>query len=87
MVLISGCQDDQLSLDGFSNGRFTEELLSVWDDGAWKGGYETSTKRSAGMPDYQQPNFFQVGPPNPTSSSKTLSQSTDCGEGGPAQER
>jgi hypothetical protein len=66
VVLISGCQDDQLSLDGFSNGRFTEELLKVWDNGAWKGSYSNfhETIRS-GMPDDQQPNYMQVGSQNP----------------------
>jgi hypothetical protein len=66
VLLISGCQDDQLSLDGFSNGRFTEELLKVWDSGAWKGDYPTfhETIRS-GMPDDQQPNYFVVPAPNP----------------------
>ena len=37
--LISGCQDDQVSLDGDLNGRFTEELLEVWKNGAFKGNY------------------------------------------------
>jgi hypothetical protein len=66
VLLISGCQDDQLSLDGFSNGRFTEELLKVWDSGAWKGDYPTfhETIRS-GMPHDQQPNYFLVPAPNP----------------------
>lgn len=39
VLLISGCQDDQLSLDGFSNGLFTETLKAVWDDGSWQGPY------------------------------------------------
>jgi metacaspase-1 len=61
VVLISGCQDDQLSLDGFANGRFTEELLKVWDGGAWTGGYANfhETIRS-GMPSTQQPNYMVV---------------------------
>lgn len=66
VLLISGCQDDQLSLDGVSNGRFTEELLKVWDSGAWKGDYPTfhETIRS-GMPDDQQPNYMKVGAESP----------------------
>ena len=61
VVLVSGCQDDQLSLDGFANGRFTEELLKVWDNGAWKGSYPNfhETIRS-GMPATQQPNYMVV---------------------------
>jgi hypothetical protein len=66
VLLISGCQDDQLSLDGFSNGRFTEELLSVWDKGAWKGNYRNFHEAiRSGMPAYQQPNYYPVGSPNP----------------------
>jgi hypothetical protein len=66
VLLISGCQDDQLSLDGFSNGLFTENLKAVWDDGAWKGGYPQFHKAIvARMPPTQQPNYLQVGAPNP----------------------
>ena len=61
VVLISGCQDDQLSLDGFANGRFTEELLKVWDDGAWKGSYPNFHEAiRSGMPPSQQPNYMVV---------------------------
>ncbi len=67
VLLISGCRDDQLSLDGFSNGLFTENLLAVWENGTWAGGghpqfHEAIRSR---MPDRQQPNYTQVGSPNP----------------------
>jgi metacaspase-1 len=62
VLLISGCQDDELSRDGFANGRFTEEFLKVWDAGAWKGPYpDLHAKIGAGMPDDQHPNYFPVG--------------------------
>src|SRR5262249_31073 len=32
-ILISGCQDNQTSLDGDHNGAFTEALLHVWNHG------------------------------------------------------
>jgi metacaspase-1 len=65
VLLISGCQDDQLSLDGFANGRFTEELLKVWNDGAWTGAYPNFHEAiRSGMPDSQQPNYYPVGTPN-----------------------
>ena len=65
-LLISGCQDDQLSRDGFSNGRFTEELKKVWADGAWQGSYPTFHQAIvAGMPDDQTPNYNPVGAANP----------------------
>lgn len=64
VLLISGCQDDQLSLDGFSNGLFTENLLAVWDDGAWKGSYPRFHEAIvARMPDTQKPNYSRVGAP------------------------
>jgi hypothetical protein len=66
VLLISGCQDDQLSLDGFSNGLFTENLLTVWDSGAWTGGHKAFQEAiRARMPADQQPNYFAVGASNP----------------------
>src|SRR5260370_38828680 len=38
-VLISGCQDNQTSVDGDRNGLFTETLLAVWKNGKFKGDY------------------------------------------------
>lgn len=62
VLLISGCQDDQLSLDGFSNGLFTENLLAVWDKGAWQGSYPRFHKAIVSrMPNTQTPNYTQVG--------------------------
>jgi hypothetical protein len=66
VVLISGCQDHQLSRDGFKNGAFTGKLLEVWDDGAWRGGYsEFHQAIQSQMPDDQQPNYNPVGAENP----------------------
>lgn len=66
VLLISGCRDDQLSLDGFSNGLFTENLRAVWDDGAWEGGHaEFREAIRARMPAKQQPNYLRVGAANP----------------------
>jgi metacaspase-1 len=67
VLLISGCRDDQLSLDGFSNGLFTENLRAVWGDGAWDGGGYAQFREEirARMPAKQQPNYFRVGAGNP----------------------
>jgi metacaspase-1 len=66
VLLISGCQDEQLSLDGFSNGLFTENLLSVWNDGAWTEAYAAFHEAiRSRMPATQQPNYTQVGAANP----------------------
>lgn len=62
VLLISGCQDDQLSLDGFANGFFTENFLAVWNDGAWVGGYPLFHEAiRSRMPETQQPNYMRVG--------------------------
>jgi hypothetical protein len=64
--LISGCQDNQLSLDGTFNGLFTSRLLRVWNGGRFNGNYvdfhRTIVRR---MPPEQSPNHFVVGAPNP----------------------
>lgn len=61
-LLISGCQDNQLSADGTFNGLFTGTLLSVWKSGLFKGSYmdlhKAIVKR---MPADQTPNLFGLG--------------------------
>lgn len=65
VILISGCQDNQLSLDGDRNGLFTQTLLGVWDDGSWDGGHRRFwTAIGAKMPPTQSPNFFRTGVPD-----------------------
>jgi len=62
VILTSGCQDNQTSLDGQKNGLFTQSLLQVWDDGHFSGGYRVFRKRVAQkMPPWQSPNLFIVG--------------------------
>lgn len=66
VLLLSGCQDDQVSLDGVANGRFTQELLSVWGEGAFDGDYARFHGAIRdGMPRTQRPNFYTVGQRNP----------------------
>ena len=67
VLLISGCRDDQLSLDGFSNGLFTENLLATWAEGAWDGGGYPQFHEAirSKMPASQQPSYFVVGAANP----------------------
>ena len=62
ILLISGCQDDQTSMDGDRNGAFTEQLLRVWNRGKYRGTYTKfhAAIRSA-MPRTQQPNLFTLG--------------------------
>ena len=63
VLLISGCQDNQTSMDGEHNGAFTEQLLRVWDHGMFKGSYGAFHARIRGaMPASQSPNLFTLGP-------------------------
>jgi hypothetical protein len=65
VILTSGCQDNQTSLDGDKNGLFTQTLLKVWDNGEFHSSYRTFHKRIAhDMPPWQSPNLFIVGTPN-----------------------
>lgn len=62
VLLISGCQDNQTSLDGTFNGQFTGTLLRVWNKGKFDGDYASLhgmiVKR---MPPTQTPNLYEVG--------------------------
>jgi hypothetical protein len=63
VILISGCQDNQTSMDGDHNGAFTEQLLRVWNRGAFKGNYaKFHSAIKARMPRTQAPNLFTLGP-------------------------
>ncbi len=62
VLLISGCQDNQLSQDGDFNGLFTGNLLRVWNSGAFKKDYRAFHKAIVKrMPPDQTPNYFRVG--------------------------
>ncbi|MEZ4866968.1 MAG: caspase family protein [Caldilineaceae bacterium] len=63
VLLISGCQDDQLSQDGDRNGLFTGTLLQVWNQGSFVGDYrKLHGDIIQHMPPEQQPNLFTFGP-------------------------
>jgi metacaspase-1 len=63
LILISGCQDNQFSMDGDHNGAFTEQLLRVWNNGTFSGSYaRLHALVRAGLPPSQSPNLFTLGP-------------------------
>jgi hypothetical protein len=65
VLLISGCQDNQLSQDGSFNGLFTGQLLKVWNDGQFKKDYRRfHAAILATMPPDQSPNYFIIGAGN-----------------------
>ena len=60
--LISGCQDNQFSMDGDFNGLFTGTLLRVWSGGRFKGDYHTFHREiQSRMPPTQSPNHYFIG--------------------------
>ena len=62
VILLSGCQDSQFSLDGKGNSLFTAAVLKVWRDGKFKGNIKTFHQRIVEqMPPFQVPNLFKVG--------------------------
>ena len=61
-ILISGCQDNQLSADGPFNGRFTGVIKSVWNGGQFAGDYKKfHAMVKTRMPPDQTPNYFTLG--------------------------
>jgi hypothetical protein len=63
VILISGCQDNQTSMDGARNGAFSEQLLRVWNNGAYRGNYARfHATIKGGMKPTQTPNLFTLGP-------------------------
>lgn len=65
IILISGCQDWQLSADGVGNGLFTQTLKEVWNGSSFAGSYlDLHQEISDRMPDYQKPNYYRTGLPS-----------------------
>lgn len=62
VLLISGCQDHQLSMDGPDNGAFTGALLEVWDGGRFEGSYaDLHAAIRKQLPRTQSPNLMLMG--------------------------
>jgi hypothetical protein len=65
VLLISGCQDNQLSQDGTFNGLFTGTLKKVWNGGTFSGSYRRlHTAIGSKMPPDQTPKLSLVGASN-----------------------
>jgi hypothetical protein len=72
VILISGCQDNQLSSDGNRNGLFTEKLRKVWNGGKFTGNYRRFRDEiAAKMSETQSPNYYVIGKPLPTFEKQT----------------
>lgn len=65
IILISGCQDNQLSQDGEKNGMFTYALKAIWADGKYSKNYQSFQRDIQGqLPTSQSPNYLTVGAVN-----------------------
>ena len=65
VILISGCMDNQYSMDGIFNSLFTAHLLRAWHEGTYKGSIKTfHGKIKEIMPPTQTPNYLLMGPKN-----------------------
>ena len=67
VILISGCEDDELSQDGAYNGFFTNNLKRVYNNGLFKGSYIKLHKLILNrmMATDQHPKYFKDGKSNP----------------------
>lgn len=63
LILISGCQDNQLSSDGSgNNGLFTQKLIDTWNNGNYSDNYTRFHQDILGeMPADQSPNYMTLG--------------------------
>ena len=62
VILMSACQDNQVSMEGRKNGLFTEALLRVWNKGVFRGGYHHfRTEIASMMPPTQSPKYTLIG--------------------------
>ncbi len=65
VLLISGCMDNQFSMDGPRNGAFTGALRKVWNNGRFQGGYHAFRNAiAARLPASQTPNYLKIGAGN-----------------------
>jgi hypothetical protein len=62
IIITSGCQANQTSLDGIRNGLFMQTLLQAWDSGRFVGDYRSFRRRIAqNMPPWQSPDQMRFG--------------------------
>ncbi|MDX0722650.1 peptidase C14, caspase catalytic subunit p20 [Sinorhizobium medicae] len=70
--LISGCQDNQVSLDGIGNGAFSAALISTWNHGRFNRDYAAFHRAiMMKLPPDQTPHHWRVGPRNPIYDAQT----------------
>ena len=67
ILLISGCMDNQFSMDGEKNGAFPGTLKKVWAGGRFTGAYRKFRDKIVSLMDETQtPNYYFIGAANST---------------------
>ena len=61
VVLLAGCQDNQVAYDGPGSGAFTAALLAVWDEGRFNGTYRDFLSTIRTRLSSQTPSYFSIG--------------------------
>lgn len=75
-ILVSGCQDNQFSKDGWLNGAFTGALKLVWEDArpaevrSYRSFHQAIVERFSNDPS-QTPNYYPFGATSPTFESQS----------------
>lgn len=65
VLMISGCMDNQTSMDGDHNGAFTGTLKKAWNGGKFNSNYRKFRDTIVAlMPSTQTPNYYFVGAAN-----------------------
>lgn len=66
VLFFSGCQPNQIAVEGPQNGLFTEQIKKVWDEGRFNGGYRLFHRQiAARLPPTQSPGYARIGAPHP----------------------
>ena len=63
LLVLAGAKETQVAMDGEQQGKFTETLLAVWDNGKFSGNYTSFAQAiQKKMPENQTPQLYLYGP-------------------------
>ena len=62
VIMVTGCQDNQIAIEGPGGGLFTHHVLTAYDEGRFRGSYaRLFSQVKAAMPPTQTPNIVTFG--------------------------
>ncbi len=85
VITLAACQDDETAGDGHDHGQFTQSLLDVWNNAAYRGCYRDFLEAIKAKVRGQHPNYEFDGAPNPPFERETpftISSKSRAEEGG-----